>query len=790
MKPSRHRSMIGWLVQAPARLGALIDLWREGAPHPTPRLPRVLQFPVNDICNARCSMCRIWGNKREREITPAELRVILANPLFRQLQAIGFNGGEPTLRADLAELVRAAAQAAPALRGINLITNGWKPETVCARIAEVAEVCAVHALHFDVMVSIDGVGPVHDRVRGRPGFFDAAVRVLDFACAHDGVHSVRVGATLCRDNAYDADALLDWCNARGVRARFRLAIPHQRLHNADHREDFVLDPDKTYHVAVFLDRLRLHDEAEPQRRAFYASLRDQMVYGTPRRSGCAWKSRGVTLLSNGDLAYCAVQSRRLGNAIDRDAETLYRDNLDHLGDIVTSQCADCRHDYDGAPPRSELPRLLVEKVLRTEAGARARPLVRHVRAMVTRQRERHRLAALRAMPVRAPAGGKAPSRILLAGWYGTETQGDKAILGGVVGRLRAAFPAARFDIASLEPFVTRHTAKQMPELGLERVHSMAEAFAAVAAGEIDLVVIAGGPLMAPVVEILDLAELVSAAAARGIASLVAGCGIGPLDGSARDKAIALLLDRASAVVLRDEASAALARRQLGVTRPLAVMLDPAFLWLADARRPRPREDVVVLALRDWPVQEYHPSGIERARVPTIKAAFETELIRCIDHLRVLSPATRIRPVCMHTLPVGGNDRRFYHRLFANHPALRAAIPQRHDPPDAVVDAFETARAALVMRFHGAVFAAATGTPMVAIDYSDGGKVAGLAASLGFDPPPASPQCFDGVAAAELLLAGGQRMHADLDGLLVQSRRTLDMALAALGATADHRGEAE
>jgi MoaA/NifB/PqqE/SkfB family radical SAM enzyme len=41
---------------------------------PTLRLPEVIQFPVNNICNSRCVMCDIWMQKRSDDITPEEVR--------------------------------------------------------------------------------------------------------------------------------------------------------------------------------------------------------------------------------------------------------------------------------------------------------------------------------------------------------------------------------------------------------------------------------------------------------------------------------------------------------------------------------------------------------------------------------------------------------------------------------------------------------------------------------------------------------------------------------------------
>src|SRR5436309_696308 len=62
-----------------------------------PPKPTVIQFPINDICNSRCVMCNIWERKRDKEITPQELRQILADPLFREVRYVGMSGGEPTL---------------------------------------------------------------------------------------------------------------------------------------------------------------------------------------------------------------------------------------------------------------------------------------------------------------------------------------------------------------------------------------------------------------------------------------------------------------------------------------------------------------------------------------------------------------------------------------------------------------------------------------------------------------------------------------------------------------------
>ena len=54
----------------------------------------VINLNANDVCNSRCVMCNIWQQKKEHEITPAELETILKDPLYKNVKHIGVTGGE------------------------------------------------------------------------------------------------------------------------------------------------------------------------------------------------------------------------------------------------------------------------------------------------------------------------------------------------------------------------------------------------------------------------------------------------------------------------------------------------------------------------------------------------------------------------------------------------------------------------------------------------------------------------------------------------------------------------
>ncbi len=345
-----------------------------------------------------------------------------------------------------------------------------------------------------------------------------------------------------------------------------------------------------------------------------------------------------------------------------------------------------------------------------------------------------------------------PPRILICGWYGTETLGDKAILGGVIDVARQRCPGVTVDLASLEPYVSRMTARQMPDLGIDRVLTLGEAFAAVTAAQYCAVVIGGGPLMSSIPWCTHLLEIFAAAKQAGTKCLIAGCGIGPLYVDYRNTAIKHLLELADAVVLRDQGSAQIARDVLKVERRCEVALDPAFIWIRRRTKSSERDPKqILLALRNWPIEEF-AARMDRTQAEQIKAAYEKQLILMIQEILRIDPEVRLVPFCMHKYAVGGDDRIFYRRLLTQFPEILSRLDNRHRPPLEDLHLIARSRAVLAMRFHSVVFSLATNTPFLAVDYTLGGKIAGLLGDVNALHSLIPIDRFDGASAAERLLA--------------------------------------
>lgn len=692
-------------------------LWQDTSADPPLRPPTVIQFPVNDICNSRCQMCYIWEQKRGFEVSADDVRRILSDPLFRDVAGVGFNGGEPTLRADLADLVAAVVECLPSLQHVSLITNGIREQQVLDRIREVRRVTLAAGVLLDVMVSLDGVGEVHDTVRGRKGNFQSATSVLEQVGASNLADQIRVGCTITQTNACHAQELLEWCIEHDYYARFRVAVPHDRLYNRNRVAQFMTLDDQVFAIAQLLSRL-ISEYEQGHQRLFYKSLLDQLVSGTPRRAGCSWRNQGVTLFHDGHLGYCAVESPKLGSTLETSATSLYRDNLPVLESIRKEKCGSCLHDYTGASDFGEEVAEIVKNRLPKELKA---PLV------ATRSRARDAGIAIRGVRAHRRGSTRRGEVVLITGWYGTETIGDQAILGGLLGEFVRQHDGP-IAIASMNPYITRRTLRLLGFPAVD-VWSYSEAEQAAAAGWLRAAAMGGGPVMGTIPSIGDLARLHTAVARSGARTGLLGVGVGPLGRQRlRRRHIRQLIAMSDVITTRDVASTELARR-LGARVPVATASDPAMGWFAtggrdsdgiaeftDPPRERPR---VGLALREWPIHEYGDGALTGRDTAQLYATLS-------DFVSAVDDEYELVPMPMGFLHVGGDDRRFLRTLLGPRTGELRLVD--YPTPDGIRRRADSCDLVVSMRFHGAVAALATGTRVVAIDYTMGGKVASLGRS--------------------------------------------------------------
>jgi sulfatase maturation enzyme AslB (radical SAM superfamily)/polysaccharide pyruvyl transferase WcaK-like protein len=705
--------------------------------------PKVLQFPVIDICNSRCQMCGIWKNQSCKMISIEELSAGLDNSLFSEVTTVGINGGEPTLRDDLILLVQTIFERLPKLKNITFITNGYDVDKVCQVVKDLSALVKNLNGNLHVMLSLDGYGVVHDRVRGIDGFFDNTQRVIDNIQRNQIVDNFSISCTVIRQNVFYLSEILNFCINKKLYIKFRLGIPHQRLYTSKLKEPYDLNEEEVYELIEFLENLCIHYEKNESQKLFYFSLIRQVLHGEPRRAGCLWQHRGVTITAKGELLYCAVHSRTLlANIADGGADTAYFSNIEHLSEILRSKCPSCRHDYLGFPSRKDCIRLLLRKFY-TRSGFKSSlkrfEMANKVNGIIRERQFNKHLHALKNAGVimrQVPLPAKTPIKkhVLICGWYGTETLGDMGILAGVIQSVRDCLGQdTNFYVASLNPYVTCITRLQMPELtGVQIVDPIK---AIVLARSMDYVMFGGGPIMA-LDALAEMEVIFEVAKQAGVQTVIAGCGVGPLGNKSHNACIARLLHMADVRIFRDDESKKNAQ-VLGVdTSCDQVAEDPAFTWLGAVSCGLPRKSsseerkTLLLGLREFPYKEYahHITTLEALNV---RDRFEAAVVASLEGIAAQRSDVLILPLPMCTNHFGNDDRWFYRRLLrkANIPsrALNLSLLGRQLPALEYCRAFASAHAVVAMRFHSLVFSIGLGVPVVALDYTLGkGKVHSLA----------------------------------------------------------------
>ena len=241
-------------------------------------------------CQSHCSMCHIWQHPTlpAEEISLATLAKLPAG-----FDRITLTGGEPTLRADLEPVVDLLR---PKARRLEISTNGLQADKL-ARIA---------ARHPDVRIriSIEGLGPKNDSIRGEKNGFERKRATLERLFAAGG-RDLGFAVVAQDDNV---DQLLDLhklCGAFGG----ELAV--STLHNGFQFHKIDNEPTNRVRTARAVqalvgERLRSRRPADWFRAYLLIGLM-RKILGQPRRRPCP-AGRGFLFLDPWGRVYaCNVR---------------------------------------------------------------------------------------------------------------------------------------------------------------------------------------------------------------------------------------------------------------------------------------------------------------------------------------------------------------------------------------------------------------------------------------------------------------------------------------------------
>ncbi len=286
---------------------------------------------VSNRCNMKCSFCDFWPNvaPRDQELTAAEYARIAQELGELGTFLVSLEGGEPLLRPDILDIVRAfGKQHVPVL-----FTNGWhiNPE----RARALFEAGLVHA---SVSIDYPDAGR-HDRKRGLPGTWERAwraVATLRDAAPHGG-KQVHVMTVLMKDNAADLEALLQQSAKHGVGHQVTLLSTAGFRRGRTTSGDNELPPPGTGEAALALW------QRYPHLRYFrdYFARMDAFLSSGPMPV-CQAGVQSFNIDHVGNVSPCIEKIDRVaGNVRQEPLRELHRRLVEQAKEPEIARCQDC-----------------------------------------------------------------------------------------------------------------------------------------------------------------------------------------------------------------------------------------------------------------------------------------------------------------------------------------------------------------------------------------------------------------------------------------------------------------
>ena len=352
-------------------------------------------------------------------------------------------------------------------------------------------------------------------------------------------------------------------------------------------------------------------------------------------------------------------------------------------------------------------------------------------------------------------------RILLSGYYGFDNAGDEAVLAGLVKGLRTRMPASKLAIEAL----SIDPKKTQVMHGIEARHRMKLGSVVSAIADCDLLLSGGGSLLQDTTSphsIFYYLGIVRLAQLMGKRTMFIAQGIGPLNLARSRRLTASVANRLDSITVRDEDSASLLR-EIGVSRPpIEVTADPALLMGVE---PTARSISPAVALRSWQSQ----TG---TLIEELAEAWQSAI-------------PDLFPTAMpmhHGADEDVNDQ-FIAQL--KHGASSPQSIRAELAP--LLQVAANSPIVVGMRLHALIFAAASGTPSVALSYDP--KVAAFMQQTGQEDAIYDIGEHDSIHLASILTKVWENrdsraadLKSRLPQLLLKSQLNADIAIELLGSS--------
>lgn len=325
-------------------------------------------------------------------------------------------------------------------------------------------------------------------------------------------------------------------------------------------------------------------------------------------------------------------------------------------------------------------------------------------------------------------------KVFIIGWYGTETIGDRAILGGILKSLSENIGSFELQLGALYPFYSKRmliedasffselTSNKLKKTSIVDTKNSNDLTSAIK--DNDILIMGGGPLM-------DLPELnmveyaFKKAKKLNKLALIFSCGVGPLYKKENRKKVANIFNLSSGSIVRDNASLNFLKEIDSEFRSninfdnVSVNFDPAVNCVSGyvdcLSKPEliySKNAYIALNLRSFPMEYSKESAVRN---------IDQELCDFVKAVATRYHDKKIILIPMHYFHIGGDDR-----VFLNDISLKLGLDNIHVQNEplslkATISLYENAYFNIGMRFHSVVLQTVCSGKNYILDYTEPNK---------------------------------------------------------------------
>ena len=310
------------------------------------RKPHTIQLPITSRCNSRCETCNVWKLKDNVDIDAKRLSEVLKDPYLYNIENIGVNGGELTLVKNFYEILDSLFQA-PNLKNLHLISNGLLPNKLLPILQKTKEICTKKGVKLHFMLSVDGVGDVHEGVRGVPNCFERTKFILDTLKENPSMYadSIMIGCTLSQANIPYVIQTETYLNQYPFKIQFHLAVANKRIHTFEDSDRYNILSDKySTMLATEFFHKKFMESKWPEKYSYFSQYYFLKRGGGIRLARCPYKYKDITIDEHLNLYLCATASDVIGSLYDSPIKSLMRRNkLSSIEQDINNNCSNCAH---------------------------------------------------------------------------------------------------------------------------------------------------------------------------------------------------------------------------------------------------------------------------------------------------------------------------------------------------------------------------------------------------------------------------------------------------------------